>query len=437
MPRTHSALLGLQRRLSNLIAFVTLTLGAALLPAHAQMTIDIIGVGSQQIPIAVTRFQASPELPVDVAAVIRADLIRCGLFKIIESGNTALDEGAKPDMANWRQQGADDIALGQILNAPGGGYDIRYRLYDLAKGQQIDGMAYASTGSDLRQMAHRIADRIYEHLTGYKGAFNTRIAYVIRTNAGKYELQVADSDGANPQVALKSPEPLMSPKWSPDGSKLAYVSFESHRAAVYVHDLLSGQRKRVAFFAGSNSAPAFSPDGKKLAVVLTKDGNSEIYLMNPDGSNLQRLTHDPAIDTEPTFSPDGTQLYFVSNRSGGPQIYRMPVNGGTPERVSFKGDYNITPRLSADGKTLLYVSRRSGLLQVQSYDLNSQQELPITDTFYDESPSFAPNGRLVLYATEFEGRSILALASPDGRVRAHLSGAPGDIREPTWGPFLP
>jgi TolB protein len=421
---------------SLLLAGLGIALAAAM-PAQAQMTIDIIGVGSQQIPLAVTRFGSAQALPVDLAAVVRADLVRSGLFRVVDSGDQALDENTRPDMADWRRRGADDIALGQVLSVPGGGYDIRYRLYDAARGEQVDALAYASSGADLRQIAHRIADRIYERLTGFRGAFNTRIAYVVRTPAGKFELQVADADGANPQTALRSPEPLMSPKWSPDGSKLAYVSFEAHRAAVYVHDLLSGQRKRVAFFSGSNSAPAFSPDGQHLAVVLTKDGNSEIYLMNADGSNLQRVTRDPAIDTEPTFSPDGSQLYFVSDRSGGPQIYRMPVNGGNAERVTFRGDYNISPRVSADGKTLLYVSRRSGVFQVQSYDLNNQQELTITDTYYDESPSFAPNGRLVLYATEYEGRNILALASPDGRVRVHLSGVPGEIREPVWGPFLP
>ena len=419
----------------RLVALLAVALAAAV-PARAQMTIEITGVGSQQIPIAVANFRSDTPLPEDVAAIIRADLVRCGLFRMIDTGMAPIDEATRPNLADWKVRGADDIAIGSAVRVEGNRTEVRYRLYDSAKGGQVDGLAFASSGNDLRQIAHHIADRIYESLTGFKGVFSTRIAYVVRYAPNRYELQIADADGANPQTALTSKESIISPAWSPDGSMLAYVSFESHRATVYVHSLATGQRRLVANYPGSNSAPAFAPDGKTLAVVLTRDGNSEIYLMGIDGSNPRRLTHDPAIDTEPFFSADGAWIYFTSDRSGGPQIYRMPASGGDAERMTFQGDYNISPRVSPDGKTLIYVSRRSDLFQVEALDLASAQELTITDTVLDESPSFAPNGRLILYATEVGGRGILALASADGRARARLSGPNGDVREPAWGPFL-
>jgi TolB protein len=416
-----------------------LLLGVSALPwqaTRAQMTVEITGVGSQQFPIAVASFKSDGSIPQDVTAVLRADLVRCGQFRMIDPGSASIAEDDKVNLSDWKTRGADTLVVGSVSRLADGRFDVRYRLYDDVKGGQLDGLVYVSPASDMRLTAHRIADRIYEKLTGDKGVFATRIAYVVQMARNAYELQVSDADGANAQTALRSREPIISPIWSADGLKLAYVSFESQKPVVYVHALATGERHAVANFRGSNSAPAFSPDGRALAVVLTKDGNSEIYLIGVDGSNPRRLTHNDAIDTEPFFSSDGTWIYFTSDRGGSPQIYRMPAGGGDAQRMTFNGDYNISPRVSPDSRLLTYISRRNDLFQVEVLDLGLNQELTVTDTVKDEAPSFAPNGRLLLYATEVGGRGILALASTDGRARARISGPNGDIREPSWGPFI-
>jgi TolB protein len=375
-------------------------------------------------------------VPVDVEAIVRADLARSGLFRIVDAGAQTIPENAAVSLGEWKSRGADALTIGNAARLADGRYDVRFRLLDTVKQAQLDGLAYVSPQAELRLTAHRIADRIYEKLTGERGVFATRIAYVVQTSRNAWELHIADADGANPQSALRSREPIISPAWSPDGSRLAYVSFETGKPVVYVHTVMTGARKAVANFRGSNSAPAWSPDGRTLAVTLTREGNSQVFLMNADGGSVRRLTTSSGIDTEPSFSPDGQSIYFTSDRGGGPQVYRMPASGGGAQRVTFNGDYNISPRLSPDGKLLAYVSRRGGQFKVQVLDLASGQETPVTDTARDESPSFAPNGRMLLYATEVNGRGILASASVDGRVRTRLSGPSGDIREPTWGPFI-
>jgi TolB protein len=402
----------------------------------AQLRVEITGVGSQQFPIAIANFARDGQVPVEIESVVRADLARSGLFRIVDAGSAAIPENAAVSLPDWKARGADALTIGSVSRLADGRFDVRFRLLDTIRGGQLDGLSYVSPASDLRLTAHRIADRIYEKLTGERGVFATRIAYVVQTSRNAWELHIADADGANPQSALRSREPIISPAWAPDGSRLAYVSFETGKPVVYVHTVATGARKAVANFRGSNSAPAWSPDGKTLAVTLTREGNSQVFLMNADGGNVRRLTSSSGIDTEPSFSPDGQSIYFTSDRGGGPQVYRMPAAGGGAQRVTFNGDYNISPRLSPDGKLLAYIGRRGGQFQVHVLDLASGQETPVTDTVRDESPSFAPNGRMLLYATEVNGRGILASASVDGRARARLSGPSGDIREPTWGPFI-
>ena len=325
-------------------------------PAAAQFRVEISGVGGTQLPIAIARFKDDDKTAQPLSAIVRADLERSGLFKAIETG-AVLDENAQPTMGEWRARGADALLAGSVTRLADGRYDVRYRLWDAVKGQSLIAQSTAVAAADLRLAAHRIADAVYEKLSGEKGVFSTRIAYV--TKAGnRYLLRIADADGEGGQVALASPEPIISPAWSPDGRELAYVSFENRKAAVWVQEVSSGKRRMVANFRGSNSAPAWSPDGSQLAVTLSRDGGSQIFLIDRNGDNVRRLTTSTAIDTEPMFSPDGRSLYFVSDRGGGPQIYRMPVAGGAAERVTFTGGYNISPALSPDGRNLAYISRQ-------------------------------------------------------------------------------
>lgn len=405
-------------------------------PAHAQLRVDISGTGATQYPVAIADFTGDDAHGRALAEVIRADLTRTGQFRMISAAGAALNVDSPIAYDDWRAKGADFLAYGSITRGPDGRFDVRYRLADTVKKAQLDGVAFSGTEQELRRVAHQIADRIYEKITGVRGVFSTRIAYVLKQ--GKtYELQVADADGQNPQVALRSREPIISPAWSPDGSKLAYVSFESGKPVVYVHNLATSARVPVANFKGNNSAPGWSPDGSQLAVALTRDGLSQIYIVNAaGGSNMRRVTRSPGIDTEPSFTPDGRSIIFTSDRSGGPQIYQTGLDGSSDaRRLTFNGGYNISPRISPDGSTLLYVARRDGAFRIASLNLSSGSETLLTDGRDDQSPSFAPNGMQVLYAAQQNGRSVLAGVSSDGRVRQTLSVLNGEIREPTWGPF--
>ncbi|MBL8445261.1 MAG: Tol-Pal system protein TolB [Zoogloeaceae bacterium] len=409
--------------------------GIALLSmaAHAQLAIEITGAGASRFPVAIPIFENEGALPRAVTDVVRADLERSGLFNLVDLGLVALPESVRPDLVNIRARGADAVLTGSVIAQADGRFDVRFRLFDTQRQSELGALAIRMAPAQYRNTGHRIADFVYEKLTGQAGYFSTRIAYVVKSG-GRYELQVADADGMNPQTALVSREPIISPSWAPDGQRLAYVSFEAKKPVVYVHNLPTGQRNVLANFRGSNSGPTWSPDGQRLAVVLTKDGNSQLYILNSDGSGARRVTSSGGIDTEPAWSPDGEWIYFSSDRSGGAQIYRVSVNGGTAQRVTFQGTYNVSPRLSSDGKSMAYISRNEGRFQVAIMDLATRQTTVLTNSNRDESPSFAPSGRMILYATESGGRGVLSAVSSDGRIKQRLSIQASDVREPAWGP---
>ncbi|BBO60105.1 Tol-Pal system beta propeller repeat protein TolB [Mycoavidus sp. B2-EB] len=406
--------------------------------AHAQLKIDIAGVGSNFLPIAIANFRDESAAPQQISEIIRADLARSGRFTNLNAGLAPIAETNAVDLNSWRAKGADALVTGSVAHLADGQYEVRFRLYDTVKQQDLSGLSLVSPVSELRLSAHKIADYIYQKLLNERGIFATRISYVTRTSSG-YQLQRADSDGQNTRTVLTSSEPIISPVWSPNGTKVAYVSFERKKPVIYVQDLVSEQRIIVSNQKGSNSAPAWSPDGNQLAVALSLPGNTQIYLINANGSSLRRLSNSNSIDTEPRFSPDGQSIYFTSDRGGAPQIYRMSIHGeanaGAAQRMTFKGSENTSPRLSPDGKLLAYISRVSGALKLYIQELSTGEAIALTDTNYDESPSFSANSKYILYATRVEQRGVLATVSTDGRTRQILSIKDGDIREPSWGPF--
>lgn len=415
-------------------AAVLLMLGIAE-AGWAAMTIEVFGGAASRIPVSIVPFAGVPGHAQVIGEVVEGDLERSGQFKLIDARSVAPAPSDAGEVAfpAFRSLGTDAAVMGRILPLPDGRLEVRFRLVDVVKQTQLVAYNYTIAPSQLRATGHKIADVVYQQLTGTPGAFSSHIAYIIK-HGTRYQLLVADSDGQNPQVVVNSAAPLISAAWSPDGTRIAYVSFENKKPVIFVQSLASGSRRVLANFKGSNSAPTWSPDGTRLAIVLTRDNSSQIYLIKADGSGVMRLTQGGNIDTEPAWSPDGKSLLFTSDRGGSPQIYRMSASGGDIKRVTFDGNYNVSPSWSPDGKRFAYIRRADGRFQVAVQELEGGQVQVLTDTTRDESPSFAPNGSMVVYATQVNGRGILATVSADGKTRARLSDRAGDMREPAWGP---
>ena len=435
MFRTHTPVIACLALLMGLL-FAT-TAGAAL---KIEITQGIEGA----VPVAVVPFKWSgptPRPPQDVSAIISSNLARSGRFDPLPVKDMLARPDSESDIhfPNWRLIGSDYLVVGNVDYLGGDQYRIRFRVYDVFKGQQLDGYRMTVPGKRLRRAAHHASDIIYKLLTGEPGAFNTEIAYVTAQGAGKdrrYTLWVADSDGYNAQALLNSREPILSPAWSPDGKRLAYASLEDRgHQVIFVQEVASGKRRRVAGHPGLNGAPAWSPDGRRLALSMSKDGNPEIYVLDLASNRLRRLTRHWAIDTEPTWTPDGKGIVFTSDRGGSPQLYRVSLAGGRAERLTFEGGYNARAEVSPDGKKLAMITRIQGAFRVGVLDLESGELQVLTDGTLDESPSFAPNGGMIIYATNAGERGVLAAVSVDGRVRQRLSVQEGDVREPAWSPF--
>lgn len=414
-----------------------LALAGAVMPAaRAALTIEIIGGNSTQVPVTILPFGNQERQKERLSELIQADLLRSGWFRNQDPG-VLPKPPTEPEEVDWRQmrgRGVENLVIGNVVERSDGRLAVRFRLMDAAKESQRAGFSYTIAPAQLRATAHKIADVIYEELTGERGVFSTRICYVVKA-AERFELQVADADGGNADFILAHKEPIISPAWSPDGTRIAYVSFERRKPIVFVHNLVDGNRTVLADFEGANSAPSWAPDGRRLTITLTRDGVAQIYVVNADGSGLTRITNSQAIDTEASWSPDGNTILFTSDRGGSPQIYRMPSTGGPAERVTFEGSYNVTPRWSPDGRSFCFIQRNSGRYNVAIQELGSREAVLLTDGRIDSSPTFSPNGRMILYASEHNRRGILAAVSRDGRVKQRISDSGGNVREPAWGPL--
>jgi TolB protein len=406
--------------------------------AQAELTIEITKGIESAMPIAVVPFGAPGGVPVDMAQVVNADLSRSGYFKLLPEQNMP-GKPATPtevDFKAWQALGQEYMAVGQV-QPDGDGYSVQYYLYNIATGQQLFGYRITPKAQDLRRAAHYISDQVFEKLTGVKGMFSGRIAYITSTGdgAGKnYTLQVADADGYNPQTIASSHEPLMSPAWSPDGSKIAYVSFEQKSSQIYIQTLATGERQMVSGSRGINGAPSWSPDGARLAVTLSKDGNPDIYVLDVATRSLRKLTGSSAIDTEPTWSPDGQHIVFTSDRGGKPQLYLVSSNGGGEQRLTFDGSYNARGVFSPDGRMIALVHGEGGSYRIGVLDMATRSISVLTDGPLDESPSFSPNGSMILYASDKGGRQQLSAVSTDGRTSQQLGIQHGEVRDPAWSP---
>jgi TolB protein len=434
--------------MKRLLTLIFLTICAfAVSPARGQgLDIGLVSGNEGSLPIAVVPmpYQGAAGAPdTDVAAVIRNDLNRSGQFKslAVESILERPTRGSEVRFPTWRVLRQDFVVVGRVLDAGDGGYRVEYELYDVAKQERLLGLAVGGRAKGMRDAAHQIADQIYEKILGVRGAFWTRVAYVTASGFGQgasYALMIADSDGFNPQNVVRSREPLLSPAWSPDGRRIAYVSFERGNSTIYIQEIGTGAREAGASFRGINGAPSFSPDGRRLALTLSKSGNPEIYVMDLGSKALTQVTHHYGIDTEPVWTPDGNSLLFTSDRAGKPQVYQVSAAGGEPVRVSFQGESNARPTVSFDGKRIAMAQGSGNVYRIAVLDKSfggSGRWQTLSPGNLDESPSFAPNGSMLLYATKEGRRGVLYAVSADGRVRLRLVTADSDVREPAWSPF--
>ena len=409
--------------------------------SRSELIIEITKGTETAVPIAVVPFGGSGRsagVAVNISSVVQADLKRSGYFKTLTERDmlTKPTDAAKVRFRNWRALGQEYLVIGQA-NEAAGRYNIQFQLFDVYKGEQLLGYRLNVSANELRRTAHHISDLVYQKLTGKKGAFSTRIAYVTSTGKPKkkrYKLLVADADGYNPRTIASSVEPLMSPAWSPDGKKLAYVSFENKRSAIYIQTLATGKREKVAAHKGINGAPAFSPDGSRLALTLSKDGSPDIYVLNLRNKLLRKVTKSYGIDTEPSWSPDGKTIVYTSDRGGKPQLYTIPSIGGRSRRLTFAGDYNARGRFSPDGKSIAMVHANRGDYRIAVMDMATRTINVLTAGRYDESPSLSPNGDMVLYASRKGKRGVLSAVSIDGKMQQNLAFDSGEVREPAWSP---
>ncbi len=424
------------------IAVLSLVLAASGAAAD-RLVIDVQGI-AQPTPVAIVPFGwqgNGPRPPLDIAKVVTDDLRRSGRFAPIAEKDMLQKptDGADVDFKDWGFVGVEAVVVGKLIQEGENAYTVQFQLFDVFGRKQLVGYRMPASRGTMRGAAHRVADMVYEKLTGIKGVFGTKVAYVTAKREGDgrlYSLLVSDQDGENEYTIMQSRDPIMSPAWSPDSRQLAYVSFEGNRSSIWVQTLRTGNRFQVSNRPGINGAPSFSPDGRKLVVTLGGvDGNADIYVLDINSRQTTRLTTHRAIDTEGTWSPDGRWIYFTSDRGGGPQIYRISAEGGNPERVTFEGSYNARPRLSPDGKRLAMVHNDRGNFRIAIMDLDRKDLLVLSTGRQDESPSFAPNSDILIYATRQGGDGVLETVSADGLIRQKMASGQGDVREPVWSPF--
>ncbi|XQU07284.1 Tol-Pal system beta propeller repeat protein TolB [Halomonas sp. LY9] len=408
--------------------------------ANANLTIEITRGSDQALPIGVVPFAGSEGLPEDIAQIVQDDLERSGLFEPLER-SAMFDrpsQASDVEFGTWRSLDVRYLVVGRAQQT-GGGYELQFDLVDISGQRPMISETVTVSGNDLRGAAHYISDQVFEAITDIRGAFSTRIAYVTAQGLGdnmQFGLYVADADGRRSQQVLTSDQPIMSPAWSPDGRKLAYVSFETGKASIYIQDVNTGQRVQATSFDGINGAPTWSPDGRRIAMSLSKDGQPEIYVLDVANRSLDRITQSNSIDTEPAWSPDGRSIIFTSDRSGGPQIYQHVMGSGETNRLTFTGNYNARARFSPDGEQIFLIHRSSRGFQVAKQDLDGGRLVVLSDSTRDESPSVAPNGTMVIFATQQGSSGVLSAVSADGRSSFRLPAAQGDVRDPAWSPFL-